>query len=156
MRQYAIRRLMLFVPTVILATMLVFALFWVVPGDAAYLILGGGDDEDGAAVSVEQLAALRHDLGLDRPIYTQYGLWLWDVVRGDLGTSIWYKTPILDELKTRFVVTMELALLTLILAVLVAIPLGVISAVSRIRLRTTEAVCLPFWGLPCPTSGWAY
>ena len=153
MRQYAIRRLMLFVPTVILATMLVFALFWVVPGDAAYLILGGGDDEDGAAVSVEQLAALRHDLGLDRPIYTQYGLWLWDVVRGDLGTSIWYKTPILDELKTRFVVTMELALLTLILAVLVAIPLGVISAVRQdtptdygSRLFTLLGIAMPnFW-----------
>ena len=153
MRQYAIRRLMLFVPTVILATMLVFALFWVVPGDAAYLILGGGDDEDGAAVSVEQLAALRHDLGLDRPIYTQYGLWLWDVVRGDLGTSIWYKTPVLDELKTRFVVTMELAFLTLFLAVLVAIPLGVISAVRQdtptdygSRLFTLLGIAMPnFW-----------
>ena len=153
MRQYAIRRLMLFVPTLILATMLVFALFWVVPGDAAYLILGGGDDEDGASVSVEQLAALRHDLGLDRPIYTQYGLWLWDVVRGDLGTSIWYKTPILDELKTRFVVTMELAFLTLFLAVLVAIPLGVISAVRQdtptdygSRLFTLLGIAMPnFW-----------
>ena len=153
MRQYAIRRLMLFVPTLILATMLVFALFWVVPGDAAYLILGGGDDEDGAAVSVEQLAALRHDLGLDRPIYTQYGLWLWDVVRGDLGTSIWYKTPVLDELKTRFVVTMELAFLTLFLAVLVAIPLGVISAVRQdtptdygSRLFTLLGIAMPnFW-----------
>ena len=153
MRQYAIRRLMLFVPTVILATMLVFALFWVVPGDAAYLILGGGDEEDGARVSVEQLAALRHELGLDRPIYTQYGLWLWDVVRGDLGTSIWYKTPVLDELKTRFVVTMELAFLTLFLAVLVAIPLGVISAVRQdtptdygSRLFTLLGIAMPtFW-----------
>ena len=153
MRQYAIRRLMLFVPTLILATMLVFALFWVVPGDAAYLILGGGDDEDGAAVSVEQLEALRHELGLDRPIYTQYGLWLWDVVRGDLGTSIWYKTPILDELKTRFVVTMELAVLTLFLAVLVAIPLGVISAVRQdtptdygSRVFTLLGIAMPnFW-----------
>ncbi len=153
MRQYAIRRLMLFVPTLILATMLVFALFWVVPGDAAYLILGGGDEEDGAAVSVEQLATLRHDLGLDRPIYTQYGLWLWDVVRGDLGTSIWYKTPVLDELKTRFVVTMELAFLTLFLAVLVAIPLGVISAVRQdtptdygSRLFTLLGIAMPnFW-----------
>ena len=153
MRQYAIRRLMLFVPTLILATMLVFALFWVVPGDAAYLILGGGDEEDGARVSVEQLAALRHELGLDRPIYTQYGLWLWDVVRGDLGTSIWYKTPVLDELKTRFVVTMELAFLTLFLAVLVAIPLGVISAVRQdtptdygSRLFTLLGIAMPtFW-----------
>ena len=153
MRQYAIRRVMLFVPTLILATMLVFALFWVVPGDAAYLILGGGDDEDGATVSVEQLEALRHDLGLDRPIYTQYGVWLWNVVRGDLGTSIWYKTPVLDELRTRFVVTMELAAITLVIAIFVAIPLGIISAVRQdtptdygSRVFTLIGIAMPnFW-----------
>ena len=153
MREYAIRRLMLFVPTLILATMLVFALFWVVPGDAAYLILGGGDEDDAASVSVEQYEALRRQLGLDKPIYTQYGQWLWNVVRGDLGTSIFYSTPIRDELQTRFVVTMELAVITLFMAILVAIPLGIISAVRQdtatdygSRVFTLLGIAMPnFW-----------
>ena len=153
MREYAIKRLLLFFPTLILATMLVFALFHVVPGDVAYLILGGGDEDDGAAVSLVQLEELRHDLGLDRPIYVQYGTWLWDAVRGDLGTSIWYKTPIRPELQKRFVVTIELAIITIVMAVSVAIPLGVISAVKQdtptdygSRLLTLIGIALPnFW-----------
>src|ERR671922_1324718 len=115
MGQYAIRRMLLFIPTLLLATVMVFALFWIVPGDPALTILVGGEGDSGT-VSPEQLQQLRQALGLDRPIYVQYGSWLWSVLRGDLGTSLWYKTPVWDQLKDRFFVTMELAVMASIIA----------------------------------------
>jgi peptide/nickel transport system permease protein len=130
MGQYAMRRLLLFLPTLLLATLLVFALFWIVPGDPALTILGGGEGDSGT-VSLEQLQQLRQRLGLDRPIYVQYTSWLWSVLRGDLGISLWYKTPVWAQLKDRFVVTMELAVMAIFLAFLAAVPLGIVSAVKQ-------------------------
>ena len=150
MRQYTIRRVMLFIPTLILATMLVFALFWIVPGDAAYMILTGGD-EDAGRVSVDQLEKLREELGLNRPIYAQYGHWMWDIVRGDLGTSIWYKIPVWDELQNRVVVTMELAVMAIIMAFVVAVPLGVISAVKQDSLTDYSSRVFALLGIAMPT-----
>jgi peptide/nickel transport system permease protein len=129
MGQYAMRRVLLFLPTLLLATVMVFALFWIVPGDPALTILGGGEGDSGT-VSLEQLQHLRQRLGLDRPIYVQYTSWLWSVLRGDLGTSLWYKTPVWAQLKDRFLVTMELAVMAILLAFCAAVPLGVISAVK--------------------------
>src|SRR5882724_2762431 len=75
MGTYAMHRVLLFLPTLLLATVLVFALFWIVPGDPALTILGGGEGDRGT-VSPEQLQQLRQRLGLDRPIYVQYASWL--------------------------------------------------------------------------------
>jgi peptide/nickel transport system permease protein len=152
MAEYAIRRVMLFIPTLLVATVLVFALFWIVPGDPALTILAGGEGDSGT-VSAEQLAQLRQALGLDRPIYVQYGSWLWSVLRGDLGTSLWYKTPVWDQLKDRFLVTMELAVMAMLLAFWVAVPLGITSAVKQdtgfdylSRVFSTIGIALPtFW-----------
>jgi peptide/nickel transport system permease protein len=130
MGEYALRRLLLFIPTLLVATVLVFTLFWIVPGDPALTILVGGEGDSGS-VSPEQLQQLRQALGLDRPIYVQYASWLWSVLRGDLGTSLWYKTPVWDQLKDRFLVTMELAVMAILLAFCVAVPLGVTSAVKQ-------------------------
>src|SRR4030095_16502664 len=110
MGKYAMRRALLFIPTLLIATVLVFALFWIVPGDPALTILGGGEGDSGT-VSPEQLQQLRQALGLNRPIYVQYASWLWNVLRGDLGTSLWYKTRVWGQLKDRFFVTMELAVM---------------------------------------------
>jgi len=149
-REYALRRTFLFIPTMLLATIFVFALFWVVPGDAALTILTG---EDGAAVTKADVAKLRHELGLDRPLYVQYGNWLWDVLRGDLGKSLWYKIPVIDELKDKFVVTLELAVMAILMAFVAAVPLGVISAVKQdtgvdyvSRIFALIGIALPtFW-----------
>jgi peptide/nickel transport system permease protein len=130
MGEYAIRRVLLFIPTLLVATVLVFTLFWIVPGDPALTILAGGEGDSGA-VSPAQLQQLRQALGLDRPIYVQYASWLGNVLRGDLGTSLWYKTPVWDQLKDRFLVTMELAAMAILLAFCAAVPLGVISAVKQ-------------------------
>ena len=150
MREYTIRRLMLFLPTIILATMLVFALFWIVPGDAAYMILTGGDDDAGK-VSLDQLDKLREELGLNRPIHIQYGVWLWDIMRGDLGTSIWYKIPVWDELESRFYVTIELAVMAIIMAMIAAIPLGVISAVKQDTWGDYSSRVFALIGIALPT-----
>jgi peptide/nickel transport system permease protein len=152
MGEYAIRRVLLFIPTLLIATVLVFTLFWVVPGDPALTILAGGEGDTGS-VSPEQLQQLRQALGLDRPLYVQYGSWLGNVLRGDLGTSLWYKTPVWDQLKDRFFVTMELAVMAILLAFCVAVPLGIISAVKQdtgidylSRIFSGIGIALPtFW-----------
>src|SRR5262249_36919065 len=130
MGKYALRRMVLFVPTLLVATILVFALFWIVPGDPALTILARRERRSGA-VSSEQLQQLRHKLGLDRPLCLQYASWLGNVLRGDLGTSLWYKTPVWGQLRDRFLVTMELAVMAILLAVCAAVPLGVVSAVEQ-------------------------
>jgi peptide/nickel transport system permease protein len=130
MYQYISRRIFLFIPTLLLATILVFVLFWVVPGDAAMMILTGEEGE-GGRVSAQELQNLRHQLGLDRPVYVQYADWLWSLLKGDLGTSIWYKIPVIEELKGRFVITLELAVMAILMAFVAAVPLGVISAVKQ-------------------------
>jgi peptide/nickel transport system permease protein len=152
MGEYAIRRVLLFIPTLLVATVLVFTLFWIVPGDPALTILAGGEGDTGS-VSPEQLQQLRQALGLDRPLYIQYGSWLGNVLRGDLGTSLWYKTPVWDQLKDRFFVTMELAVMAILLAFWVAVPLGIISAVKQdtgfdylSRIFSGIGIALPtFW-----------
>ena len=152
MGKYAIRRALLFIPTLLVATILVFTLFWIVPGDPALTILAGGEGDSGA-VTPEQLQQLRQTLGLDRPLYVQYASWLANVLRGDLGTSLWYKTPVWSQLKDRFLVTMELAVMAILLAVGAAVPLGVISAVKQdtgldylSRIFSSIGIALPtFW-----------
>jgi peptide/nickel transport system permease protein len=95
----------------------------------ATLILVGADGEDTA--SIEDIEKLRQELGLDRPIHVQYGEWLWNVLRGDLGTSLWYRVPVTEELRGRFLVTFELSVMAIIMAFIVGVPLGVISAVKQ-------------------------
>ena len=149
MRDYIIKRVALFVPTMVLATMLIFALFWMVPGDVALMILGG--EETGGNISLEDLENFRHQLGLDRPIYTQYATWLWDVVRGDLGDSLWYRVPVWDHLRDRFVVTLELAIMAILMAFVVAVPLGVIAAVKQNTTADYASRTIALLGIAMPT-----
>jgi peptide/nickel transport system permease protein len=144
--------MLLFIPTLLVATILVFTLFWIVPGDPALTILAGGEGDSGS-VSQEQLQQLRQTLGLDRPVHVQYASWLWNVLRGDLGTSLWYKTPVWEQLKDRFLVSMELAVMAILLAFCAAVPLGVTSAVKQdtgfdylSRIFSVIGIALPtFW-----------
>jgi len=149
--QYVIRRIFLFIPTMLLTTVIVFVLFFLVPGDAALFILTG--EEGAGAVTDADLDKLREELGLNRPIHVQYGSWVWGLLRGDMGTSIWYKTPVVDELKDKFAVTLQLAIMGIVLAFIIAVPLGMISAVKQdtwpdyaSRIFTLVGIALPtFW-----------
>ena len=128
---YIIRRLLLFIPTILIVTIIIFMLMWIVPGDTAMLILTGTDPSEGGRVDLADIERLRAKLGLDRPVHIQYGDWIWHMVRGDLGESLWYQTPVMDELGSRFITTMQLAVMGMGIAFLVAVPLGILSAVKQ-------------------------
>ena len=130
MRNYITKRFVLFIPTLLIVTVVVFSILRVIPGDPALLILGGesGDDEFTEA----QLDALRHKLGTDRNIIVQYGSWVGNMLKGDFGVSYFYEgDPVIDDLKMRIPTTVELAIMALLLATVMAVPLGVISALKQ-------------------------
>ena len=127
MWRYLIRRIVLTVPTLLIVTFLVFLLLFLSPGDPI-LMLVPPDELD--QLTDEDLHRLRQKLGLDRPVPLQYADWLVDVLRGDLGRSIHQRRPVADLLATRFPVTLELALLSVAVASIVAIPIGIYTALK--------------------------
>jgi len=124
MQRYAIRRILLLIPTIIMVSFLVFSLVRVIPGDVVQLMVA----EQGFADDTEQL---REILGLDKPIYTQYLKYVVGVMRGDLGTSLWSGQPITTEIGRRLPISFRLALLALIWTLIIGVPFGVISAVKQ-------------------------
>ena len=134
MQNYAIRRLLLFIPTLIAVSMLVFALMRVVPGDVAILILAGPGEEGATLFTDEEVQALREQLGLDNPIYVQYVDWMRGVITLDFGDSLFANSPVASDVLRRFYrVSLPLTFLTVILALLFAIPSGVAQAIMQDR-----------------------
>jgi peptide/nickel transport system permease protein len=125
MSRYLARRLVLLVPTLIGVTIVVFVLVRLLPGDATTMLL-----QDAKTTAADE-AALRSQLGLDRPIYIQYLTWAGTVLRGDFGTSFKTRNPVSEEMAARIPVTAELGVLALLIAAGVAIPIGVVSAVRQ-------------------------
>ena len=151
MSTYILRRLVLFVPTLVGASILIFVLMRLVPGDIAEILVYQTGSES-SAVQKKQIQQIRRELGLERPIVTQYVDWIAAAVRGDFGQSYVQRRPVMDILRERFPRSMELALLTLVLAVVWAIPLGVISAVRQngpldylARLVSLSGLSLPLF-----------
>lgn len=124
MARYVARRLLTTIPVVVLVTVIVFLLLHVTPGDPVVIMLG-----DQAAP--DAVAALRHNLGLDLPLPVQYGVWLWRVARGDLGTSLRTHDPVSRLALARYPTTLELLVLAMLVSLAIAIPTGVLSAVRR-------------------------
>ena len=124
MRNYIIKRLLLAVPTVFIITVLVFSLIRLIPGDVAQLMY----EEMAYADSIEEL---QEQLGLNKPIHTQYFEWVGGLFRGDFGRSLWDGYPAIEEIKSRLPVTLEIGILSLVLGVVIAIPVGVYSAVRQ-------------------------
>lgn len=124
MARYIARRLLATIPVVVLVTVIVFLLLHVTPGDPVVIMLG-----DQAAP--DAVAALRHNLGLDLPLPVQYGVWLWRVARGDLGTSLRTHDPVSRLALARYPTTLELLVLAMLVSLAIAIPTGVLSAVRR-------------------------
>ncbi|HKW92531.1 MAG TPA: ABC transporter permease [Methylomirabilota bacterium] len=150
MRTYLTKRLLLIVPTLFGVAAVVFVIMRVIPGDVTLLILGG--DQTGR-IDPQQLAAMRHQLGLDQPIAVQFGQWLWGVLRLDFGKSLWTGQPVIEEVLIRLPLSLEVAILATIISVLLAIPLGMLAAVRQdswvdyvIRVVSIGGQAIPsFW-----------
>ncbi len=140
MRVYIIRRLLLMIPTVFIVSVLIFFMIRLIPGSIVDAMVAQQQSMGGGTVALDR-AVIEHELGLDVPILTQYGRWIGVVAQadgnfsglfqGNLGTSLWKQTPVIDEIAFRWPVTLELAFLALIVAQLIGVPVGIYSALRQ-------------------------
>jgi len=149
MSAYVVRRLLLFVPALVGASMLIFVLMRLVPGDIAeILVYQTGSETSG--VQQKQIQRIRQELGLTKPVMVQYLSWMGGAVRGDFGKSYTQRRPVWDILRERFPRSLELPILTLDIALIWAIPLGVLSAVHQNRPLDYLARIASLSGLSIP------
>jgi peptide/nickel transport system permease protein len=143
MSTYIMRRVALMLPVLLLVSVIVFVLIRAIPGDAVALMLEESSNEQAAT-------QLREKLGLDDPLPVQFMYWLRDAVQGDLGTSLWTRNSVTSEIKHALPVTIELALLSMFIAALIAIPAGVFSAVKQDTLPDYAVRVVSIFGLSIP------
>jgi peptide/nickel transport system permease protein len=143
MLRYLVRRLLLTVPVLLGVATLVFALIHLVPGDPAQAMLGEG-------ATVEEVQRLRGQLGLDEPLLVQYRSFLGGILRGDLGTSFRYGTPVTGEISARLPNTALLAVAAMLAAIVLAIPLGILAAVFRATAIDHAAMTFALIGISMP------
>ena len=143
MRRYIRQRLLLAIPTLLGVSLLVFVMVHLVPGDPAQVMLG-------ERAAPQTLAALRHEMGLDRPLPVQFGRYLLGLLRGDLGRSVRSHEQVAVELRQRFPATCELALASMLLAVALGIGAGVLAALHRGRAADQAGMALATAGLSVP------
>ena len=149
MYRYIIKRLFLMIPTLIGAAVLVFCLLRLLPGDVCEVRLAGS----GLYVDQEDIDICRDELGLNDPLSTQFLDFIGGYVTGDLGESMWTGQPIMHEISIRFKLSLQLAIMTTIVAVVIALPLGVISAIKQntwidyvVRTFSIAGIAIPsFW-----------
>ena len=143
MKTYLLKRLLVAVPSLVIASVIVFTLPRLLPGDAVQLMV----EEKAYGKDIDDLRA---KLGLDRPIYVQYFSWLGNIARGNLGESLWTKRAVSEELARRLPVTLTLGLMSIVFAILMAIPIGVLAAVRADTLRDYAARSIAILGLSVP------
>ena len=143
MARYLIRRILLTIPVLFGVATLVFSLIHLVPGDPAQSMLGD-------SAPPEDVARLRQSLGLDEPLLGQYKTFLGGLIRGDLGKSFRYGTPVTTEIKARLARTLQLAVAAMAVAILAAIPLGIIAAVWRGTAIDHAAMTISLVGISMP------
>jgi peptide/nickel transport system permease protein len=143
MLSFFLRRLLLTLPVVWIVITLVFGLIHMVPGDPVAQMLGEG-------ASVTEVERLRHELGLDRPIFEQYRTYMSGIVRGDLGMSFRNQESVTSSILARYPATIELAFAATIFSIMFAVPLGVISAVRRGRSADRAIGVVSLLGVSLP------
>jgi peptide/nickel transport system permease protein len=145
---YIFKRLLLMIPTLLGAAALVFVLMRLIPGDICVMRLATG-----GSINPEVLKSCRLELGMDRPVLVQFLLFLKGLATFDLGKSMWTGRPIVDEIGLRFQLSLQVAIMATITAIMIAIPLGIISAVKQntwidyvVRAFSIAGVAMPsFW-----------
>ncbi len=143
MFEFLVKRLITIVPTLVFVSMLIFGLQQLLPGDPAVILAGEERDP-------EVVAYLRTKLHLDEPLPLRYVYWVGGVLRGDLGESVRTQLPVLDLIVQKLPVTVELAVLAMLIALMVGIPAGVVSAVGRGTAWDYGANLFALWGLSTP------
>ncbi len=149
MLRYTINRVLLMIPTLIGVAVLVFFLLRVVPGDIVEIKLRG----DGGSVTQETIDMERKRLGLDRPLLTQFGDWMVGMATLDFGNSMWTERPVVTEIAGRLELSLQVAIMATLVAVLLAIPMGTMAALFRdswidylVRILTIGGLSIPsFW-----------
>ena len=149
MYRYIVNRVLLVVPTLVGAAALVFVLMRLIPGDICMVRLGSG----GASVDPRALAVCHAELGLDRPLVLQFLDFAWGFLRLDFGISMWSGKPVAEEIAARLPISLEIAVMATVIAILIAIPLGTISALWQnswidhvVRTVAIAGVATPsFW-----------
>jgi peptide/nickel transport system permease protein len=143
MWRYIVRRLLIMIPVLLLVSIIIFLLIRLTPGDPVRTMLG-------EEANPEAMAELRVKLGLDQPVPVQYGLWLGRAVSGDLGKSLRDGQPVTEAILERLPATIELGLAAIIFSLLIAIPLGTISAVKRNKWPDGVATVFSMLGICTP------
>jgi peptide/nickel transport system permease protein len=149
MWKYILKRVLLMVPTLLGVAVLIFFLMRVVPGDIVELRFAG----ESAFAQKENLDKERARLGLDQPMWRQFVTWMWGIARLDFGTSMWTGSPIMEEIKLRAALSFQLAVMATVIAVVMAIPLGVVAALKQdtwvdyvVRVFSIAGLATPsFW-----------
>ncbi len=149
MWKYVLKRLILMIPTVIGAAFLIFFLLRMLPGDVCELKLGG----EGAYYDEEQINICRENLGLNESMIVQFGTFVGGLATFDLGTSMWTGRPVIDEMSTRFELSLQVAIMATVVSIIIAIPLGTLSAVYQntwidyvVRTISIAGIAVPsFW-----------
>ena len=150
MTRYIAKRFLLMIPTLLGVAVLVFVLLRVLPGDVVEMRFASGQNQ---FVDQKMLDAERAKLGLDKPIWHQFRDYLTGLVRFDLGRSMWTGSPITEEIKLRFALTLQLALMATLVATVLAIPLGILAALRQdtwidyaVRVFSIAGLAMPsFW-----------
>jgi len=143
MQRYILRRLLQTIPVLLLFSVVVFAMLRMVPGDPALAMLG-------LQATPEAVAQIRQEMGLDKPIIVQYGIWLGHVVHGDFGVSWSSKQPVWQLIKRRFEATLLLTLGATMIGVVIALPLGILSGVRPHSAFDTLATSFSLLGVALP------
>ncbi|MEE8504232.1 MAG: ABC transporter permease [candidate division NC10 bacterium] len=149
MQRYIFKRFLLMIPTLLGVAVFVFLLMRVIPGDIVEIKF----TSEGGFVTEEVLAQERARIGLDKPIWQQFASWIWGIMRLDFGTSMWTGRPISHEIGIRIQLSLEIAILATMVAILIAIPLGTLAALKQdtwvdyfIRVFSIAGLSIPsFW-----------
>jgi peptide/nickel transport system permease protein len=149
MRQYILKRLLLMIPTLLGVAVMVFLLLRVVPGDIVELKYGG----TGTFAPKEAMEREREELGLNQPLWRQFASWMWGAARFDFGKSMWTGRPITQEIAVRLELSLQLAVMATVVAILLSVPLGTIAALKQdtwidylVRIFSIAGLSIPsFW-----------
>ncbi len=143
MLQHVIRKVLMVIPLLILISIILFFLISMLPGDAVLAMIG----DTGDIAYIEQL---RSQIGLDKPLYQQYFDWIRNLFKGDLGRSILTRQPVVNIVKVRFPVTLELTILAILISMVIAIPAGILSAVKRNSVWDVIMSVVSMFGIAMP------